>query len=378
MTAEAAEHRRILADRISENGSLTDPAWRAAVEAVRRDVFLGEDFYRVNGSVWEPVHRAEVGEEAWLRLAYSDTTWVTLVDGVDAADAPGPLAGRPTSSSTLPSLVVRMLEVAGIRDGDKVLEVGTGTGYSTAILCHRLGEENVTSVEYDAGLAKSAAEHLRAVGCSPTLVTGDGLQGYREGAEYDAVVATCAVRHIPHSWLWQIRDGGTITTTLSGWMTASGLIRLTLDDEGVATGRFIGDTISYMLARPHERPPRPTLVPRAGEARASRVDPGLFDDWAGHFVAQLAAPSAEFVTMADSVVLVDVATGSQAWTEPAGAGWTIHQSGPLRLWDQVEAALLTWQAAGSPDQNAFGMTVTDETQTVWLGNPDGPSWRLPM
>ncbi|WP_322973787.1 hypothetical protein [Actinacidiphila oryziradicis] len=89
------------------------------------------------------------------------------------------------------------------------------------------------------------------------MVIGDGLQGHQEGAESDAIVATCAVRHIPVPWLWQLRDGGTITTTLSGWMLASGLIRLTLADDGTATGRFTGDTISYMLARPQERPPTP-------------------------------------------------------------------------------------------------------------------------
>ncbi|MEV7427684.1 hypothetical protein [Streptomyces sp. NPDC091212] len=56
----------------------------------------------------------------------------------------------------------------------------------------------------------------------------------------------------------------------------------------------------------------------------------------------------------------------------------MHQSGPLRLWDQVEDALLTWRAAGSPDQTAFGMTATDDVQTVWLGTPDGPSRHLPL
>ncbi|WP_370682966.1 hypothetical protein [Streptomyces hygroscopicus] len=78
----------------------------------------------------------------------------------------------------------------------------------------------------------------------------------------------------------------------------------------------------------------------------------------------------------EEVILVDVATGSQAWTEPAGDGWSVHQDGPLRLWE-VEDALATWQTVGSPDQTAFGMTVTDETQRVWLGDPAGPSWRLP-
>ncbi|WP_329386853.1 ATP-grasp peptide maturase system methyltransferase [Streptomyces sp. NBC_01716] len=369
---------RSLADRIAESGSLTDPAWRAAVEDVPREVFLGNDVYRMNGSRWEPVHRADVGEEEWRRLAHSDITWVTQVEGIDAADAPGPLAGRPTSSATLPSLVVRTLDVAGVREGDRVLEVGTGTGYSTAVLCHRLGDTNVTSVEYDTGVAERAAAHLRTAGYEPTLVTGDGLEGYSDGAEYDAVVATCSVRHIPRAWLWQVRAGGSITTTLNGWMMASGLIRLTLDSAGVATGRFLGDQISYMLARPHERPPRPTFHRLPGDVRTSRVAPGLLDDWTGHFVAQLAAPSAELWTSRTGVVLADVATGSQAWTESNRDGWSVHQNGPLRLWDQVETALLTWQAAGAPEQSAFGMTITDEAQTVWLGAPDGPSWRLPL
>ncbi|WP_327236268.1 ATP-grasp peptide maturase system methyltransferase [Streptomyces sp. NBC_01317] len=378
-TDDTASLRRDLAARMADIGSLTDPAWRAAVEAVPRDVFLGTDVYRPAGPLWEPVRRHGVGEKEWLGLAHADTTWVTQVDGTDAADASDPVAGRPTSSSTLPSLVVRMLEVAGVKEGDKVLEVGTGTGYSTAILCHRLGAANVTSIEYDPGLGRSAAEHLSTVGFSPTLVTGDGLQGYYEGGDYDAVVATCAVRHIPPSWLWQVRDGGTITGALGGWMTGSGLIRLSLGGDGAASGRFTGDEVSFMLARPHERPPRPMLIRRVGDVRACRVDPGLFQDWTGRFVAQLAAPSAEFVTKGDDVVLVDVATGSQAWTEPEGAGkgWTVHQSGPLRLWDRVEEALATWQAAGSPAQTAFGMTVTDEVQTVWLEAPDGPGWQLP-
>jgi hypothetical protein len=66
------------------------------------------------------------------------------------------------------------------------------------------------------------------------------------------------VRSIPPSWLRQLHDHGSITT-ISGWMLASGLIRLSLDEEGTARGRFAGDPVTYMLARPHERPPRPTF-----------------------------------------------------------------------------------------------------------------------
>ncbi|KAB1141115.1 methyltransferase domain-containing protein [Streptomyces luteolifulvus] len=372
---DTADLRRRLAGTVPTD----DPAWRHALQRVSRELFLGNALFRLNGTQWEPVHRDQIDPGEWLRLVYQNTTWVTQIDGVNAADASGPMAGRPTSSSTLPSLIVRMLDLAGIRDGDKVLEIGTGTGYSTAILCDRLGDERVFSVEYDPQLAAAAAEHIHAAGHHPTLITGDGLAGHKDGATYDAIIATCAVRHIPPAWLHQVRAGGAITTTISGWMLASGLIRLTVHDDGTATGRFTGDQIGYMLARPHERPPRPTYYQHPGHTRPTRVDPALLDDWTGHFLAQLAAPSAELMNTTGGVILVDVATGSQAWTKPAGNSWHVHQHGPLNLWDQVEDALTTWQSAGSPPQCDFGMTVkADGTQQVWLGAPDGPSWGLPV
>ncbi|MEV5386108.1 ATP-grasp peptide maturase system methyltransferase [Streptomyces sp. NPDC052721] len=375
MTTAPAELRRALAASVP----VDDPAWREALAAVPRELFLDDVVFRPSGTQWEPVHRQEVGDEGWLRLVYQDTTWVTQVDGIAAADAPGPLSGNPTSSSTLPSLIVRMLDLAGIRKGDKVLEIGTGTGYSTALLCRRLGDKVVYSVEYDARLAAAAADHIHAAGYFPTLITGDGLAGYRGGADYDAIVATCSVRHVPPAWLYQVRGGGTITTTIGGWMLASGLIRLTVDDDGSASGRFAGDQISYMLARHHERPPRPTYYQHPGEARPTLCDPGLLDDWTGQWVAQLAAPSAELLRVGDGVILVDVATGSQAWTETAAEGWRVHQHGPLRLWDAVEDALAIWQDAGAPAQSEFGMTVDgDGTQRVWFADSAGPGWNLPV
>ncbi|NJQ01228.1 ATP-grasp peptide maturase system methyltransferase [Streptomyces zingiberis] len=378
MPTDTASLRRALAEEITRADPALDPEWCEAVAAVPREIFLGQAVFRPAGAAWEPVSRAAAGEEEWLRMAHADRTWVTQVDGVDAAVAEGPVSGTPTSSATLPSLVVRTAQVSEVERGRKVLEVGTGTGYSTAILCHRLGAEQVVSVEYDPGLAASAATRLGRAGYAPVLVTGDGLQGCAEHADYDAIVATCSTRFIPPSWFWQLRDAGSITTTISGWMLAAGLIRLTLDGEGTAHGRFTADTITYMLARPHERPPAPVFFRQDGHARSTRLDPGLLERWAGRFVAQLAAPSAELMASDTGFVLRDVATGSQAWTEPEGRGWTVHQNGPLRLWDQVEDALRTWQEAGAPDLTGFGMTATPWEQTVWIGSPEGPGWRLPV
>ncbi|MGW0590967.1 rRNA adenine N-6-methyltransferase family protein [Streptosporangium sp. NPDC002607] len=63
-----------------------------------------------------------------------------------------------------------MLEAARISGGEKVLEIGTGTGYSTALMCHRLGDKAVTSIEYDQVVARRARDALAAAGYAPTLM----------------------------------------------------------------------------------------------------------------------------------------------------------------------------------------------------------------
>src|ERR1022692_2433378 len=376
--------RLALARQLVEDGLLTDIGWRGAVEAVPRESFIGAAIFRPtedgeDGAVWKPLRRRDLNETDWLRLAYTDETWITQVDGVLATDAPGSVTGHPTSSSTSPGLVVRMLEAAGIGDGDKVLEVGTGTGYSTALLCHRLGDEAVTSVEYDPAVATRARAAIAAEGFSPTLVTGDGLEGYEKNAEYHRLIATCAVRFIHPAWIWQVRDGGTITTPLWGWMNGTALAHLTLGDDGTASGRFCPCDVAFMNARPHGRPPRSSYLFGLGDERPTTIKPGILDNWTGCFVAQLGAPSAEKLGAGDEIVLLDVATGSQASTRRAeSGGWTVRQHGPLRLWDAVEDAIATWQRAGSPHQSAFGLTVTPVGQWVWLGDAGGPRWRLPV
>ncbi|WP_055548902.1 methyltransferase domain-containing protein, partial [Streptomyces kanamyceticus] len=250
MPADPAALRLALAEDIASANPTLDPAWCDAIATVPRELFLGDAAFRLTGTGWEPVRRKETGEDEWLRMVYSDQTWVTQVEEQDAADTTSSVSGSPTSSATLPSLVVRTAQVAELQPGQRILEVGTGTGYSTAVLSHRLGPGSIVSIEYDPGLATSAATHLHDAGYTPTLATGDGLQGCKEHADYDAIIATCSVRSIPPSWFWQLNDGGSITTTICGWMLAAGLIRLVLDDEGTAHGRFTADTITYMLARP--------------------------------------------------------------------------------------------------------------------------------
>ncbi|MFE9295070.1 ATP-grasp peptide maturase system methyltransferase [Streptomyces niveus] len=380
MSSTATELRAALVDRLTEDGTLTEPEWSAAARAVPRELFTGSYFKPVPGSVPTTYCPVREGEPGWLEGVYTDETLIAQLDGRTRPDdvAEGAVPGSPSSSSTLPSLVLRMWHQLGAEAGHGVLEIGSGTGYSTALGAHRLGDANLTSVEYDPTVGRAAATVLNAAGFSPRLIIGDGLRGDPDGGQYDRLIATCSVRYIPLPWLHQVRPGGKILVTLSGWSYANALALLDVTSPGEATGRFLPGCTSFMIARPHDRPPRPTLALLPGEERPSRIDPAKLDDWTGGWVAQLAAPSAERMGAGAEQILWDVSTGSQARTAPDTKGWSVVQRGPVRLWDRVERAMRLWQDAGEPHQQEFGITVSAAGQRVWLGTHDGPSWDLPI
>ncbi|MFG1704779.1 methyltransferase [Nonomuraea sp. M3C6] len=271
-----------------------------------------------------------------------------------------------------------MLEAAEIGEGDKVLEIGTGTGYSTALMCHRLGDHAVTSIEFDPVVADRANVALTVAGYMPALVQGDGLLGYEPNAPYDRLIATCSVRTIPPAWLRQISEGGTITAPMLGWTGGVAFAHLRVAADETASGRFLNDDVYFMPARPHAAPPLETMEMGIGEVSTTAIDPSLLKGDTALFVAQLAVPQAQHGWAGEILTLHDVEMGSHADVRPSEGGeWLVHQYGPQRLWDRVERAIETWQEAGQPHQSGFGLTVTPERQSVWLGNPDGPSWKLP-
>ncbi|MEU8761021.1 ATP-grasp peptide maturase system methyltransferase [Streptomyces sp. NPDC048659] len=385
MTADtSASLRRRLVEQLVDGDRLHDADVRRAAETVPREIFLGSAVYKPSPppgvTVWTPVHRDHVPADEWLRLAYENTTWVTQLDGVLAEHASDPVAGgKPTSSSTLPEVILWMIEQGRVAAGKHVLIIGTGTGYSTAVVSEIAGEADTTSIETDPDAAERARKALTEAGYAPTLVTGDGLLGHPGGAPYDVVIAFCSMRHIPYGLLRQIKAGGALLVTVAGWGFGHGLVLLTHDGDGGATGRFLPGYTSFMMARSHDRPPHGPFELLPGEERPSRIDPAQLDDWSGRFVAQLAAPSAERLGAGAEQILLDVATGSQARTGPDGSGgWTVTQRGPVKLWDAVEDALAIWVSHGSPHVSGFGMTIAPDAQRVWLGDPDGPSWALPI
>ena len=187
---------RRLAEKLVADGDLHSPQWKSAVCAVPRHEFIPH-YYRHDTSTrpatWQLVTPHDPSDvQAWLELVYSDTTLITAV-----ADYAERGVQIPVSSSSKPDLMVRMLEELDVTDGDRVLEIGTGTGYNAALLSHRLGSQNVFSVDVDPALIAAARSRLARLGYHPTLAAADGAAGMAEHAPYDRIIATCSVLVIP-------------------------------------------------------------------------------------------------------------------------------------------------------------------------------------
>lgn len=383
----AAELRARLAVDLVAAGYVRSEEWRAAVEDVPREEFIPEFFARIDRTdgptLWDPVSAERSGAERWLRLAYEDLSHVTQLNGqISPADVLDPVDGNPTSSSTMPSLVVRMWEDLDVVDGSRVLEIGTGTGYSTALGCHRLGESNLTSVDVDPEVARRARQALARAGYHPQLIAGDGQEGSIGGAPYDRIIATCSFRYVPRAWLQQSEPGTIILVTLSGWLGGTGLVKLTVTGDGTAEGRFLPGYVSFMPARAHN--PESIVIPDPSRAEASRetaLGPDVLTTYGpGQLVAQLAAPEAQLVSFGPDSdfpehLLVQPDDSYAAFSGGPGR-WIVDQGGPQRLWDQVESAVASWHSSGEPDIQSFRVTVTADEQRVRI--PSGQSWRLPV
>ena len=175
----------------------------------------------------------------------------------------------------------------------------------------------MTTVEVDGEVSARAGMALAGAGYWPMRVVGDGLAGYKDGSPYDRVIATCGVHTVPADWLAQTRPGGEVLVTVGGWMHASELVRLTVADDGTASGPVLGGQVSFMLARPP--PSAPARAFCRTSARATRCPQGLgadvLDDWTARFVAQFAAPRAQRLTLErggrTEHILIDV--DAKAW-----------------------------------------------------------------
>ncbi len=153
-------------------------------------------------------------------------------------DRPLPIGEGQTISQ--PYVVALMTEAAKLKKGDKVLEIGTGSGYQAALLAQL--KVNVSSIEIRGKLTEFAKANLRQAGYPDVfLKTADGYEGWKEHAPFDAIFITCAVNHVPPPLKEQLKIGGRLIVPLGSTLYFQSLVLITRKDKTTFTSKTLTD-----------------------------------------------------------------------------------------------------------------------------------------
>lgn len=184
MSRRAEALRRRLTAQLEEKGFLTGARLRRAFDRVPRHLFL---------------------PGVALEEAYADEAVVTQRQ-----------AGQPTSSASQPSMVAIMLHQLDLAPGQRVLEIGTGTGYNAALMKELVGPNGrVVSLEIDPLLVERARRSLAQAGADEVRVeVGDGGSGFEGEAPYDRIIVTVGAWDVSPHWWAQLADGGRLVLPL--------------------------------------------------------------------------------------------------------------------------------------------------------------------
>lgn len=161
-------------------------------------------------------------------------------------DGPLPIGHGQTISQ--PYIVALMTELLRLKPGDKVLEIGTGSGYQAAVLAEIT--TNVWTIEIVEPLAKSAAETLKRLGYDKVHTRfGDGYIGWKEQAPFDAIIVTAAPDHIPQPLIDQLKPGGRMTIPVGKRFQGEALLLVEKDAQGKLSTREIAAVMFVPLTR---------------------------------------------------------------------------------------------------------------------------------
>lgn len=360
-------HAARLADKAAHPAS----RWHPVIASVPRHPFVPHWWaWAAPGPLWHDTWELRDGAAepgAWLNAAYADKSLITQVGGQHADHAsPGDKpTGMPTSSATLPGLLVQMYRHAMISDSMDVLDVGTGSGYGTALLATRLGDSHVTSIDLDGYLTEAAAERLGMTGLHPKVHACDAT-GELPGT-YDRIVSTVAVRPVPAAWLAALRPGGRLVTNLSG---TSLIITADKTPDGGATGRTEWDRAGFMNTRngPSYPPEALEQFNKIRDARGDEISSGQLpvvnvpEAWELYSTLGVMLPGIRhhYEQTPDGKRTAWMLHPDGSWARATAASDTatpiVHQSGPRRLWTTLDEIRRQWLHDGSLP--VYGAKVT--------------------
>lgn len=357
---DSAALREQYVDELRAGGELRSSRWIEAFAQVPREHFVPQFAVpRKNGGFAEFTRN----DPDALTAVYSDAALITRWDA----------AGVPTSSSSQPRLMANMLERLDVRPGHRVLEIGTGTGYNAALLCHVLGSDAVTSVDLDESVAAQAADRLRELGCTPRITVAEASVGAPERGPFDRVIGTCGFTRVPKAWLSQLAEDSVLVLTLG-----CGLVVLHGGPGGLS-GRVVGPASFMSRGSVDDVALGPREVVRIADElpAAERVVRGFdretFDEWGFRFLRTLHFPTMREVRRHEDELLTyclhDPVREVSTRADVRGGTASVSTRGG-DLWEELLAVEQRWREHGCPDLARFGVSVhSDGSHDLWLDEP---------
>lgn len=352
-----------------------------ALGTVPRHRFVESFYYKPWERFFEgdPFEVYEVGteppEESVFDIVYSDEALITRLDD----------QGRPSSSTSQPSLVAGMLDLLDLRPGLRVLEIGAGTGYNAALIAELVEDESlVTTIDIQSDVVEQTRRLLQRNAYEDIgVLCRDGALGAPEHAPFDRIVATVGCPDISWRCAEQLAPAGVMLIPLQhGGPAAYPLVRLQLTDSNRLEGRVTAwsgfmpiqgdlaavlwpEKVSDDAAEPDARFELPPALAEAPLNMDSyRVGKRAWWDFA--YFLTLGDPRTHFGRV---LALVD----------PGGDRIVLDNEG-VRLWgdqslhDDLYAAYHWWETLGRPKVSDWSVQLLARTEPQPRHNPDQGAW----
>jgi protein-L-isoaspartate(D-aspartate) O-methyltransferase len=267
------------------------------------------------------------------RNAGPDDWWAAVYSGHAIAVHTGERANA--RSTVLPtSTVLHLLDLLDTREHHLVLEIGTATGWMTALLALLVGDSNLTTLEFDSHTAAAAQANLHGLGLTPRSHVVQTQVGYACTSPLDRILITFGVTDVPYHWIAQCRPGGVIVLPWTPGPGRGHALRLTVIDQAHAVGSFHGSVETVL--QPSTWPPTSST----GAATTSRtlIDPRelIHADQGAHLAVAQFAPGIGWHAIRDSsgqvtLGLFETDDPSGSWAtcdyQPAAHDFTVTQHG---------------------------------------------------
>ncbi|MFE4263727.1 protein-L-isoaspartate O-methyltransferase [Streptomyces sp. NPDC056883] len=389
--------RAAMIARLEEEDVLHPGRVRDALLAIPREVLMPQAYVRrteddVTPPEWKLLDWAQSADRAeLLDVLHCGESVLTQHDGEPVLGREAGTwrkGGEITSLSSGMTMTAGLMEQLGLQRGMQVLNLGTGPGVTCAVTSTICGAQYVVSLDSSAHVTEAARVHLARLGLYPTLVTGQGEDGWPDLAPYDRIFASYAVPAVPAPWLEQLAPQGlALAHITSGSPSWPALAVITKTAGGTVTGELrparYGHRAGHGLPRLYLSKPFRDRID-AGEGAVVTRSRQEVPAWTerGFWLAYDALhPGAVRRGGVEHLVIGAPACGSWMTAEPAPDGaWTVGSLGPRDIWAEIQDTASRWRAAGSPDSYRIHL-APDGTQRVSARSGSGPgqlSWPLPI